>query len=254
MAPGMEIDVAIRSYDIPHSWPPAVGEQTAAIPEEVTEKDKVNRKDIRNLRLVTIDDETARDFDDAVYCEPRPRGGYRLLVAIADVSHYVRPGTPLDEEAVNRSTSVYFPDHVVPMLPEKLSNGLCSLNPGVDRLCMVADMTISANGSVSGYTFYQAVMHSHARLTYNKVSDMLERPDSEPGYRLSEQYAHVLPHLHNLYNLYNATTQHLTRVVEPKRYELANKVNTNVLKKLNKMSLDENTLKSFLLPMKVENN
>ncbi len=117
MAPGMEIDVAIRSYDIPHSWPPAVGEQTAKIPEEVAEKDKTNRVDIRNLRLVTIDDETARDFDDAVYCEPRARGGYRLLVAIADVSHYVRPGTPLDEEAVNRSTSVYFPDHVVPMLP-----------------------------------------------------------------------------------------------------------------------------------------
>ncbi|MAB50325.1 MULTISPECIES: ribonuclease R [unclassified Marinobacter] len=202
MAPGMEIDVAIRSYDIPHSWPPALGEQIAGIADEVTEKDKQNRVDIRNLRLVTIDDETARDFDDAIYCEPRPRGGYRLLVAIADVSHYVRPGSPLDEEAINRGNSVYFPDHVVPMLPEKLSNGLCSLNPGVDRLCMVADMTISANGSVSGYTFYQAVMHSHARLTYNKVSDMLERPDSEPGYRLSEQYAHVLPHLHNLYNLY----------------------------------------------------
>lgn len=202
MAPGMEIDVAIRSYDIPHTWPPAVGEQTASIPEEVPEKDKQNRVDIRNLRLVTIDDESARDFDDAIYCEPRPRGGYRLLVAIADVSHYVRPGTPLDEEAVNRSTSVYFPDHVVPMLPEKLSNGLCSLNPGVDRLCMVADMTISAAGNISSYTFYQAVMLSHARLTYNKVSDMLERPDSEPGYRLCEQYADVLPHLHNLYNLY----------------------------------------------------
>ncbi len=202
MAPGMEIDVAIRSYDIPHSWPPAVGEQTAAIPEEVPEKDKQNRVDIRNMRLVTIDDETARDFDDAIYCEPRPRGGYRLVVAIADVSHYVRPDTPLDEEAVNRSTSVYFPDHVVPMLPEKLSNGLCSLNPGVDRLCMVADMTISAAGNISSYNFYQAVMHSHARLTYNKVSDMLEHPDTERGYRLCEQYADVLPHLHNLYNLY----------------------------------------------------
>jgi ribonuclease R len=202
MAPGMEIEVAIRSYDIPHSWPPAVGEQTAAIPEEVPEKDKQNRVDIRNLRLVTIDDETARDFDDAIYCEPRPRGGYRLVVAIADVSHYVRPETPLDEEAVNRSTSVYFPDHVVPMLPEKLSNGLCSLNPGVDRLCMVADMTISAAGNISSYNFYQAVMHSHARLTYNKVSDMLEHPDTERGYRLCEQYADILPHLHNLYNLY----------------------------------------------------
>lgn len=202
MAPGMEIDVAIRSYDIPHSWPPAVGEQAADIPEEVAEKDKQNRVDIRNLNLVTIDDETARDFDDAIYCEPRPKGGYRLVVAIADVSHYVRIGSPLDEEAINRGNSVYFPDHVVPMLPEKLSNGLCSLNPGVDRLCMVADMTLSAAGRISGYKFYQAVMHSHARLTYNKVSDMLERPDSEPGYRLCEQYADVLPDLHNLYGLF----------------------------------------------------
>eukprot|EP00003_Mantamonas_plastica_P031460 TRINITY_DN820_c0_g1_i1.p1 TRINITY_DN820_c0_g1~~TRINITY_DN820_c0_g1_i1.p1 ORF type:complete len:850 (-),score=77.63 TRINITY_DN820_c0_g1_i1:10352-12901(-) len=202
MAPGMEIDVAIRSYDIPHSWPTAVGEQAAAIPEEVEEKDKANRVDIRDLPLVTIDGETARDFDDAIYCEARPRGGYRLVVAIADVSHYVRPGSPLDEEAIQRGNSVYFPDHVVPMLPEKLSNGLCSLNPDVDRLCMVADMTISAAGNISGYTFYQAVMRSHARLTYTKVSDMLERPDSEPGYRLSEQYAELLPHLHDLYALY----------------------------------------------------
>ncbi|KAA1173308.1 ribonuclease R [Marinobacter salinexigens] len=202
MAPGMEIDVAIRSYDIPHSWPTAVGEQAAAIPEEVEEKDKANRVDIRDLPLVTIDGETARDFDDAIYCEARPRGGYRLVVAIADVSHYVRPGSPLDEEAIQRGNSVYFPDHVVPMLPEKLSNGLCSLNPEVDRLCMVADMTISAAGNISGYTFYQAVMRSHARLTYTKVSDMLERPDSEPGYRLSAQYADLLPHLHDLYALY----------------------------------------------------
>lgn len=202
MAPGMEIDVAIRSYEIPHSWPTAVGEQAAAIPEEVTEADKAGRVDIRNLRLVTIDDETARDFDDAIYCEPRPRGGYRLVVAIADVSHYVRPDSPLDEEAIQRGNSVYFPDHVVPMLPEKLSNGLCSLNPDVDRLCMVADMTISAAGNISGYTFYQAVMRSHARLTYNKVSAMLEHPDTEQGYKLSAQYADLLPHLHNLYALY----------------------------------------------------
>jgi ribonuclease R len=202
MAPGMEIEVAIRSYDIPHSWPSEVGEQAASIPDQVAEKEKTNRVDIRNLRLVTIDDETARDFDDAIFCEPRPRGGYRLVVAIADVSHYVRPGSPLDEEAIRRGNSVYFPDHVVPMLPEKLSNGLCSLNPDVDRLCMVADMNISAAGNISGYTFYQAVMRSHARLTYNKVSDMLEHPDSEPGYRLSAQYADLLPHLHHLYALY----------------------------------------------------
>ncbi|PCM43791.1 ribonuclease R [Marinobacter sp. ANT_B65] len=202
MAPGMEIDVAIRSYDIPHEWPTEVGVQAAAIPAEVEEKDKKNRVDIRNMRLVTIDGETARDFDDAIYCEPRGRGAYRLVVAIADVSHYVRADSPLDEEALRRGNSVYFPDHVVPMLPEKLSNGLCSLNPDVDRLCMVADMTISAAGNISGYTFYQAVMRSHARLTYNKVSDMLERPDSEPGSPLSAQYADVLPHLHNLYDLY----------------------------------------------------
>ena len=202
LAPGMEIDVAIRSYDIPHSWPTEVGEQAAAILGEVSEKDKKHRVDIRNMRLVTIDDETARDFDDAIYCEPRGRGAYRLVVAIADVSHYVRTGSPLDEEALRRGNSVYFPDHVVPMLPEKLSNGLCSLNPDVDRLCMVADMTISAAGNISGYTFYQAVIRSHARLTYNKVSDMLERPDSESGSRLSAQYADVLPHLHNLYDLY----------------------------------------------------
>ncbi|MDX1755821.1 MAG: ribonuclease R [Marinobacter sp.] len=207
MAPGMEIAVAIRSYDIPHSWPPAAGEQAAAIPEQVTEQDKAHRVDLRHLPLVTIDGEDARDFDDAIYCERRPRGGFRLVVAIADVSHYVRPDSPLDEEAQNRGNSVYFPDHVVPMLPEKLSNGLCSLNPQVDRLCMVADMTISSAGNISGYTFYQGVMHSHARLTYNKVSDMLERPDSEPGYRLCEQYAEVLPHLHDLYDLYKLLRQ-----------------------------------------------
>ncbi len=202
MAPGMEIAVAIRSYDIPHSWPPAAATQAASIPLEVPEKDKANRVDLRNLRLVTIDGEDARDFDDAIYCERRPRGGYRLVVAIADVSHYVRPGTPLDEEAINRGNSVYFPDHVVPMLPEKLSNGLCSLNPGVDRLCVVADMTISAAGRISGYTFYQALMHSHARLTYNKVSDMLQRPDSEKGQALRAQYADVVPHLEVLYDAY----------------------------------------------------
>lgn len=202
MAPGMEIDVAIRSYDIPHSWPPEAGKQAAGIPLEVPESDKANRIDLRELPLVTIDGEDARDFDDALYCERRPRGGYRLVVAIADVSHYVRPDTPLDEEAINRGNSVYFPDHVVPMLPEKLSNGLCSLNPGVDRLCVVADMTISKAGRMSSYTFYQAVMHSHARLTYTKVSDILERPDSGPGRQLRDQYEAVVPHLEALHDLY----------------------------------------------------
>ncbi|MFL1404133.1 ribonuclease R [Marinobacter sp. M1N3S26] len=202
MAPGMEIDVAIRSYDIPHAWPPEVGRQAAGIAEEVRDEDKQNRVDIRHLPLVTIDGEDARDFDDALYCERRPRGGYRLIVAIADVSHYVRPGSPLDEEAINRGNSVYFPDHVVPMLPEKLSNGLCSLNPGVDRLCMVADMTISASGRLSSYSFYQAVMHSHARLTYTKVSQMLEHPDTETGIGLCQLYSDILPQLHDLYDVY----------------------------------------------------
>jgi ribonuclease R len=202
MAPGMEIEVAIRSYDIPHSWPQAVAEQAAAIPLEVPEADKTNRVDLRHVPLVTIDAEDARDFDDAIFCERRARGGYRLVVAIADVSHYVRAGTPLDEEAINRGNSVYFPDHVVPMLPEKLSNGLCSLNPDVDRLCVVADMNISAAGRISGYKFYQAVMHSHARLTYNKVAAMLQWPDSEKSQALREQYASVMPHLEVLYDAY----------------------------------------------------
>ncbi|TBW56195.1 ribonuclease R [Marinobacter halodurans] len=202
MAPGMEIAVAIRSYDIPHAWPPAVGEQAAAISETVSEADKQHRVDLRDLPLVTIDGEDARDFDDAIFCERRPRGGFRLVVAIADVSHYVRPGTPLDEEALERGNSVYFPDHVVPMLPEKLSNGLCSLNPEVDRLCLVSDMTISANGRISSYTFYQGVMHSKARLTYTSVSDMLERPESGIGRKLRSRYAHVAPHLDDLYALY----------------------------------------------------
>lgn len=207
MAPGMEIEVAIRSHDIPHSWPEAVGEQAAAIPEVVDEADKQDRVDLRDLPLVTIDGEDARDFDDAIYCEPRKNGGYRLLVAIADVSHYVRPGTPLDEEGVNRGNSVYFPDHVVPMLPEKLSNGLCSLNPDVDRLCLVSDMTISANGRISGYRFYQAVMHSHARLTYTKVHQMLDYPDSPEGESLRERYAHVAPHVEHLHQLYKVLRQ-----------------------------------------------
>src|SRR5690606_10225428 len=136
MAPGMDIDVAIRSYEIPHSWPSAVGEQAAAIPAEVAEKDKANRVDIRNMRLVTIDDDSARDFDDAIYCGRRPRGGHRPAVAIPAGSHYGRPGAPLHEEAIQRGNAVYFPAHVVPLLPEKLPNARRSLNPGVVRLGM----------------------------------------------------------------------------------------------------------------------
>ena len=144
MAPGMEIEVAIRNYDIPHRWPGAVTTDAAGYGAEVSQADKQHRVDLRDLPLVTIDGEDARDFDDAVYCEPKKGGGWRLFVAIADVSHYVQPGSALDQEARLRGNSVYFPQQVVPMLPEVLSNGLCSLNPEVDRLAMVCEMTISA--------------------------------------------------------------------------------------------------------------
>lgn len=204
MAPGMEIEVAIRSYNIPFEWPAAVEQAVKLLKPEVTEADKQQRIDIRHLPLVTIDGEDARDFDDAVYCEPLAQGGWKLYVAIADVSHYVKPESPLDLEANNRATSVYFPDHVVPMLPEILSNGLCSLNPQVDRLCMVCEMEVSAQGIVESSCFYEAVMYSHARLTYTKVSTMLEEPNSDDGKELREDYAEVVPHLESLYALYHA--------------------------------------------------
>lgn len=199
MAPGMEIDVAIRSHSIPHLWPTEVRDQADKLADTVLEQDKQHRWDLRELPLVTIDGEDARDFDDAVYCEPNGKDGWRLFVAIADVSHYVSVGSPLDHEAHVRSTSVYFPDHVVPMLPEKLSNGLCSLNPAVDRLCMVCEMTINKAGEVSGFQFYEGVMHSYARLTYNQVGDILENRGETP---LREQYAGLVPHLEDLHDLY----------------------------------------------------
>ncbi|UZE96894.1 ribonuclease R [Alkalimarinus alittae] len=204
MAPGMEIDVAIRSHSIPFIWPAEVNEAVKGFSSEVVESDKQHRIDIRHLPLVTIDGEDARDFDDAVYCEPNKKGGWRLIVAIADVAHYVKMGQPLDLEAFNRGNSVYFPDHVVPMLPEVLSNGLCSLNPETDRLCMVCEMNIDKQGVLQDYTFYEGVMYSHARLTYTKVSSMLEHPESEEGQLLCERYASTLPHLHNLFDLYHA--------------------------------------------------
>lgn len=174
MDPGLEIDVAIRSHDIPWEWPEAVLSEAAALEEEPAEEDKRNRVDLRHLPFVTIDGEDARDFDDAVYCEKRRLGGWRLWVAIADVSHYVRPGSALDEEAGTRATSVYFPERVVPMLPEALSNGLCSLKPDVDRLAMVCEMEIGKSGKLGKYQFYESVIHSHARLTYTQVGEVLE--------------------------------------------------------------------------------
>jgi len=205
LAPGMEIDIALRSHEIPFVFPESVETQVAAIADEVTEADKCHRIDLRDLPFVTIDGEDARDFDDAVLAQYNPKTkGWRLYVAIADVSHYVPVNSPLDVEAQNRGNSVYFPEHVVPMLPEKLSNGLCSLNPHVDRLCMVCEMTISASGKISGYQFYEGIMHSHARLTYKLVGKILEDKDGDEGQILREQYAHIVPQLDTLYDLYKA--------------------------------------------------
>ncbi|MEH0690195.1 ribonuclease R [Vibrio cholerae] len=197
MAPGMETQIAIRTHQIPHEWPEAVEKQIEGLGEEVPEEAKVGRVDLRDLPLVTIDGEDARDFDDAVYCEAKKGGGWRLWVAIADVSYYVRTDSALDKEAINRGNSVYFPSQVVPMLPEVLSNGLCSLNPQVDRLCMVCEMTISETGKLSGYKHYEAVMNSHARLTYNKVHDILEGDEE-----LRERYQALVPHLEQLHAMY----------------------------------------------------
>lgn len=204
--PGMEIEIAVRKFAVPHEFPDGALQLAAALPDEVSLKDLRGRVDLRDVPLVTIDGEDARDFDDAVYCEPisqqgRQGGrskGWRLIVAIADVSHYVKPGDALDVEAQNRSTSVYFPRRVIPMLPEKLSNGLCSLKPEVDRLVMVCDCVVTAKGAIDAYQFYPAVIHSRARLTYTEVWEALSAPDSKEAQRL----AVVLPHLHNLYALY----------------------------------------------------
>lgn len=203
MAPGMEIDVAIHSHGIPNEWPEELLAETAKLSDEPLEADKKHRVDLRDLNFVTIDGEDARDFDDAVYCEKKKSGGWRLWVAIADVSHYVQIGSALDEEAHKRSTSVYFPERVIPMLPEKLSNGLCSLKPEVDRLCMVCEMTISAKGNVSGYKFYEGLMHSSARLTYNKVAAMLN-PEHANYESLIDRYQTILPDIQNLHDLYIA--------------------------------------------------
>ncbi|MEI8602209.1 ribonuclease R [Shewanella sp. PP-Sp27a-2] len=198
MAPGMEIEIALRNYDLPHTWSPVIEKKLRRIPDEVTDADKVGRVDLRHLPLVTIDGEDARDFDDAVYAEKKAGGGWRLWVAIADVSYYVRTDSALDTEARARGNSVYFPSQVIPMLPEKISNGLCSLNPHVDRLCMVAEMTVSAKGKLSGYKFYPAVMYSHARFTYTQVAEMLE------GGPIAPEHESLFPHLQCLQSLYLA--------------------------------------------------
>jgi len=197
LAPGMEIEIALREHDLPHQFSQDVLSEVSTLSDEVEEEAKQGRVDLRELPLVTIDGEDARDFDDAVYCQPKKSGGWRLWVAIADVSYYVRTGTSLDEEAIARGNSVYFPSQVIPMLPEKLSNGLCSLNPNVDRLCMVSEMTVSANGRLSGAKFYPAVMRSHARFTYTKVAAILSGDEA-----LREEYKTLVPDLENLNQMY----------------------------------------------------
>ena len=195
--PGMEIEIALRKHDLPHEFSGEVEKHAAKFPAGVTDKDLAGRVDLRGLPLVTIDGETAKDFDDAVYCE-RHGKGYKLWVAIADVSHYVQDGDALDREGRLRGNSVYFPRRVIPMLPEVLSNGLCSLNPKVDRLCMVCEMDISARGEVARYKFYPSVMHSRARLTYTRVAEVLENPEGEAARELSD----IVPHLKVLHDLY----------------------------------------------------
>lgn len=182
---GIEIELAVLAHDLPHEWPEPVSSEMALVPSRVPARDKAGRVDLRDTPLVTIDGADAKDFDDAVYCEPN-QTGWRLLVAIADVSHYVRPGTALDEEAERRGTSVYFPGRVIPMLPEALSNGLCSLNPKVDRLCVVCEMSVSRQGKVTESKFYNGVMRSAARLTYTEAQEVLDRPSGKRHARVRE--------------------------------------------------------------------
>ncbi|WP_175952913.1 ribonuclease R [Burkholderia sp. BCC0405] len=201
--PGMEIEIAVRKYGVPHEFSQPALDEAAALPDKVRPTDLRFRVDLRDVPLVTIDGEDARDFDDAVYCEPVKVGrgdGYRLIVAIADVSHYVQPGSGLDADALERSTSVYFPRRVIPMLPEKLSNGLCSLNPHVDRCVLACDMVITARGEIKAYQFYPAVIHSAARLTYTEVAAVLSNTKGPEAARRAD----LLPHLQDLYGVYKS--------------------------------------------------
>ncbi|MGN6223615.1 ribonuclease R [Pseudoxanthomonas sp.] len=197
LTPSLVVEAAIHGHDIPHEFPPEVLAEATAVPLVVEEGMLDGRVDLRAVPLVTIDGEDAKDFDDAVYCEAN-RTGFRLIVAIADVSHYVRPGTPLDDEAQKRATSVYFPGFVVPMLPETLSNGICSLNPKVDRMCFVCDMQIDHDGQVTRSKFYEAVMNSHARLTYTQVWNAVGLDDEEARRQVGAQ----LPQVERLHQLY----------------------------------------------------
>jgi ribonuclease R len=202
--PGMEIEIAVRKYEVPHRFSPETLAQAAALPDQVRPADRRHRIDLTDVPLVTIDGDDARDFDDAVYCEPAKVGraksnnGFRLVVAIADVSHYVKPGEPIDEDAYERATSVYFPRRVIPMLPEKLSNGLCSLNPEEERLAVACDMLVGASGEIHAYQFYPALICSHARLTYTEVAAILANTRGPEASRREALVPHLL-HLHEVY-------------------------------------------------------
>jgi ribonuclease R len=196
-APGMETDIAIHSHGLPFEFPAEVVVEAEAYGARIPKDAIAGREDLRGTALVTIDGEDARDFDDAVYCET-VRGGFRLIVAIADVGHYVRPGTPLDGEARNRGTSVYFPNRVLPMLPEALSNGLCSLVPDQDRLCLCCELRINAKGAITRSRFFEGVMRSAARLTYHEVGEFLDRPDARQSPRLEALRERLLT-LHGVY-------------------------------------------------------
>ncbi|HBG52222.1 MAG TPA: ribonuclease R, partial [Gammaproteobacteria bacterium] len=203
MAPGMEIEIAIRSYGIPARWPDAVEAECTRFGTRVNPADKAGRVDLRGIPLVTVDGPDARDFDDAVFCEPGQDGGWRLLVAIADVGHYVRPGDPLDTEAAERGNSVYFPQQVVPMLPEVLSNGLCSINPRVDRLCMVCALEIDSAGEINRFRFFEGVMRSARRLTYDEFAQAAIERDAQTR----ERFKALTDHLDDLNSLYQLLRQ-----------------------------------------------
>ncbi len=201
--PGMEIEIAVRKYGVPHEFSDACLAMARSLPDKVRPQDKKDRVDLTDVPLVTIDGEDARDFDDAVYCEPTKVGkgkGWRLLVAIADVSNYVETGSAIDVDAYDRATSVYFPRRVIPMLPEKLSNGLCSLNPDVERLCMVCDMMVNASGDVEAYQFYPAVMFSHARFTYTEVAAILSNTRGPEAAKRKDRIDDLI----NLHDVYGA--------------------------------------------------
>ena len=210
LTPSLVVEAAIHGHDLPHVFPREALAEAALVPVDVPAAEIVDRVDLRKVPLVTIDGEDAKDFDDAVWCEPNANG-FRLIVAIADVSHYVRPGTALDDEAIKRATSVYFPGFVVPMLPESLSNGICSLMPRVERMCFACEMQVDFEGNVTASRFYEAVMNSHARLTYTQVWKAVGEADTEAGAEAIAQIGSLMPQVQRLHQLYKVLAKARTR-------------------------------------------